>query len=134
MSKSELPERASLKYLKKLAKDRLQELRRSDPESKLAAALLAVARDHGFPSWRALKNEVERRQTQDIAQFFDACQTGEVQKVKDFLDSNPGLVRAENPQTKNTSIHARESPSRGGCLCVKPIVRIQVNARPARQG
>ena len=36
MSNSKLPERASLEYLKKLAKDRLQELRRADPRAKLA--------------------------------------------------------------------------------------------------
>ena len=58
-----LPDRASLEYLKKLAKDRLQELRRSDPRAKLATALLAVAREHGFSSWRALKAEIERRQS-----------------------------------------------------------------------
>src|ERR1700732_4155954 len=60
MSNSQLPERASLEYLKKLAKDRLQDLRRADPQAKLATALLAVARDHGFSSWRALKAEVEQ--------------------------------------------------------------------------
>ena len=43
--------------LKKLAKDRLQQMRQADPQTKLAAALLAVARDHGFSSWRALKAE-----------------------------------------------------------------------------
>ena len=47
MSNFKLPPRASLEYLKKLAKDRLQQLRRVDPETKLATALLAVARDHG---------------------------------------------------------------------------------------
>ena len=51
MSNSKLPERASLEYLKKLAKERLQELRRGDPRAKLAAALLDVAREHGFSSW-----------------------------------------------------------------------------------
>lgn len=50
MSGSKLPERASLEYLKTLAKDRLQELRRSDPSAKLATALLAVAREYGFSS------------------------------------------------------------------------------------
>ncbi len=38
----ELPERASLEFLKKLAKERLRELRRRDPEARLAAAQLAV--------------------------------------------------------------------------------------------
>jgi hypothetical protein len=73
MSNSELPERASLEYLRKLAKDRLHELRRLDPDTKLAAALLSVARDHGFSSWRALKSELERRHAERAALFFDAC-------------------------------------------------------------
>jgi len=72
MSNSKLPECASLEYLKKLAKDRLQELRRADPQAKLATALLAVARDHGFSSWRALKAEIEQRQTRNTPPFFDA--------------------------------------------------------------
>jgi hypothetical protein len=37
MRGSKLPDRASLEYLKKLAKDRLQELRRADPRAKLAS-------------------------------------------------------------------------------------------------
>ncbi len=64
MSASKLPERPSLAYLRKLAKDRLAQLRQSDPDAKLASALLQVARDHGFPSWRALKADLEQRQTQ----------------------------------------------------------------------
>ena len=63
MSASKLPERPSLAFLRKLAKDRLEKLRQSDPQAKLAAALLDVAREHGFPSWRALKAELEQRQT-----------------------------------------------------------------------
>ena len=60
MSNPKLPGRASLEYLKKVAKDRLRELRRADPQAKLAMALLAVARDYGFSSWRDLKGEIER--------------------------------------------------------------------------
>jgi len=37
MSSSRFPERPSLEYLKKLAKDRLRELRLNDPQAKLAA-------------------------------------------------------------------------------------------------
>ena len=61
MPSSGLPEHPSLEYLKKLAKERLEELRRADPAARLAAAQLAVAREHGFQSWRALKAEVDRR-------------------------------------------------------------------------
>ena len=53
-----LPERPSLEYLKKLAKDRLPALRRADPTARLADAQLAVAREHGFPSWRALRTRL----------------------------------------------------------------------------
>ena len=63
MPGSDLPDRASLEYLKKLAKERLLEMRRTDPRARLAAAQRAVARDHGFPSWQALKAEVDRRRS-----------------------------------------------------------------------
>ena len=53
-SDARLPERASLEFLKRLAKDHLAELRRDDPRAKLAAAQLAVARRYAFSSWRAL--------------------------------------------------------------------------------
>jgi hypothetical protein len=59
MPDPKLPERPSLEYLKKLAKQRLQELRRADPDAKLAAALLGVAREYGFTSWRALKAQID---------------------------------------------------------------------------
>jgi hypothetical protein len=44
---------------RKAAKDRLRTLRPSQPAAKLADAQLAVAREHGFPSWRALKAHVD---------------------------------------------------------------------------
>jgi ATP-dependent Clp protease ATP-binding subunit ClpC len=55
---SDLPSRPSLEYLKKLAKERLRELRRRNPSAKLADAQHAVARDHGFQSWSQLKEVV----------------------------------------------------------------------------
>lgn len=64
---SKLPEHPSLEYLKKLAKNRLHELRRTDPEAKLAAAQLDVAREHGFTSWRALKAQIDSRRAKAIA-------------------------------------------------------------------
>lgn len=67
MPKSNLPEQPSLEYLKKLAKNRLQELRRTDPAPKLATALLSVAREYGFPSWRALKAQIDARRAKRIA-------------------------------------------------------------------
>lgn len=94
MSASKLPDHPSLEYLRKLAKDRLRELRRTTPDAKLAEALLAVARDHGFPSWRALKAEVDRRQSQPIAELFDACRRGDVDRMRALLAADAGLARA----------------------------------------
>ena len=57
-----LPDRASLDYLKKLAKERLLLLRATESRRRrLADAQLAIAREYGFPSWRALKAEIDRR-------------------------------------------------------------------------
>ena len=67
MPKSKLPEYPSLEYLKKLAKQRLLELRRTDPHAKLAVALLDVAREYGFTSWRALKAQIDGHRARKIA-------------------------------------------------------------------
>jgi ankyrin repeat protein len=109
MSNSKLPSRASLEYLKKLSKDRLRELRRAEPQARLAAAQLAVAREYGFPSWRALKAEVEFRQVQSVATFFDACARGDVEALRSLLAHDPGLVRAGNPAGRHagwTGLHS----------------------------
>jgi ankyrin repeat protein/uncharacterized glyoxalase superfamily protein PhnB len=109
MSNSKLPERASLEYLKKLAKDRLRDLRRADPRAKLATALLTVAQDHGFPSWRALKAELDQRRHKEVARFFEACATGDVTVLGGFLSNDPHLARATSPDAAHqgwTGLHA----------------------------
>ena len=54
-----LPERPSLEHLKKQARRRLRELQQASPTCKLADVHLQIARDHGFPSWRAMKVFIE---------------------------------------------------------------------------
>ncbi len=54
-----LPPRPSLDWLRKTAKDHLRELRSTHPETTLAEAQRDVAREYGFPSWRALKAQVD---------------------------------------------------------------------------
>ena len=107
MSNAQFPERASLEYLKKLAKDRLRELRLTDPQAKLTAAQLAVARDHGFSSWRALKAEVERRQAGNTAPFFEACANGDLEALRGLLADDSSLARSPNPAASGwTGLHA----------------------------
>ena len=52
---SALPEHPNLDHLKKQARRRLRELNQAAPGAKLADVQHQIARDHGFPSWRALK-------------------------------------------------------------------------------
>jgi ankyrin repeat protein len=54
-----LPANPNLDWLKKTAKQRLVQLRTSQPDAKLHQAQLAVAHDYGFKSWRALKSHVD---------------------------------------------------------------------------
>jgi ankyrin repeat protein len=104
MSSSQLPDRASLDYLKKLAKERLRELRRTTPTARLAAAQLAVARDYGFPSWRALRAEVERRRASAMDAFLEACAAGDLDALRDQLRRDPGLIR-ERDRNGATGLH-----------------------------
>jgi ankyrin repeat protein/catechol 2,3-dioxygenase-like lactoylglutathione lyase family enzyme len=134
MSKSQLPQRASLEYLKKLAKDRLRELRKSDLRTKLATAQLAVARDHGFSSWRALKAEVEWRHENNAAPFFEACAKGDGEMLRDMLRNDPALVRATIPDSPYhgwTALH--EAAKRGHADAVRLLLEYGAdpNAREA---
>lgn len=56
---SSLPDAPNLEWLRKQAKHRLAELRQAAADAKLADAQLDVARQYGFPSWRALKAHVD---------------------------------------------------------------------------
>jgi ankyrin repeat protein/catechol 2,3-dioxygenase-like lactoylglutathione lyase family enzyme len=104
MSKAQLPDRASLEYLRKRAKERLLDLRHRDPRAKLAEAQLAIARDYGFPSWRALKAELDRRRAPTLASFFAACRAADVAMLRDLLASEPSLVRERTPEG-STGLH-----------------------------
>jgi ankyrin repeat protein len=97
MANAKLPDRASLEYLKKLAKERLRQLRSVDPQTRLATAQLAIAREHGFSSWRALKAELDRRRADSVTRFFAGCASGDVDALGALLTDEPSLVRAENP-------------------------------------
>jgi ankyrin repeat protein len=116
MSNSKLPERASLEYLKKLAKDRLQALRRDDPRARLATVLRAVAQDHGFSSWRALKAELDQRQTRHVALFFEACAKGYGEVLRGFLVEDPSLARVSNPEAHHKGWTGLHSAAKGGHL------------------
>jgi ankyrin repeat protein/uncharacterized glyoxalase superfamily protein PhnB len=132
MSNSKLPERASLEYLKKLAKERLAELRLQDSQAKLADALFGVARDHGFASWRALKIAVEQQTNDFAASFFLACDRGDAAAVRDLLAYDPGLIKAEDKRASHagwTALHLASKTGRADLV----RVLLQHGADPNRR-
>ncbi len=78
-----LPANPNLDWLKKTAKQRLVQLRTSQPDAKLHQAQLAVAHDYGFKSWRALKSHVDRISPtyRDRDRVFEAARAGDVEAV-----------------------------------------------------
>jgi ankyrin repeat protein len=98
-----LPARPNLVWLRKTAKQHLQELRKTNPGAKLARAQLALARQYGFRSWRAMKAEVDRLQElgsssdQAIKALLHAVGTGQIDTVRATLAAAPELVNAVGP-------------------------------------
>ena len=74
-----LPARPNLEHLRNEAKQRLKALRQDDPQAKLASAQLAVARDYGFASWRALKAHVDTSVRQRV---FAAARAGDIEAIR----------------------------------------------------
>jgi hypothetical protein len=105
MSASTLPPRASLEFLRKLAKDRLADLRKANPRTQLAAALLAVAQEHGFSSWRALKAEIDSRQATAASRLFEAIAKRDAEAVRRLLREEPSLIRARHSRHDASALH-----------------------------
>lgn len=84
-----LPAQPNIDWLKKTAKQRLAALRTSNPTAKLHEAQLAVAHDHGFKSWRALKQHVDTIAAirHDRQRVFEAARAGDVEAVRRAFNS-----------------------------------------------
>jgi ankyrin repeat protein len=100
-----LPARPSLEWLRKTAKARLSQLRATEPDAKLADAQRALAREHGFPSWRKLKAHVEASagrldrfpDDQAVGRFLRLVGMGQIDEVRATLATAPELVNAVGP-------------------------------------
>ena len=79
-----LPANPNLDWLKKAARKRLVRLRADEPDARLHQAQFAVARDYGFPSWRALKLHVDRTSPAfgDRDRVFAAARIGDLEAVR----------------------------------------------------
>jgi ankyrin repeat protein len=99
-----LPDNPDIRWLRKQAKRRLEELRKEDPQAQLARAQFELAQQYGFASWRALKAHVEAL-TLD-GQLFDAARTGDAARLAALLDEHPARLHARSKPYGWTLLHA----------------------------
>jgi uncharacterized protein YbbK (DUF523 family) len=88
-----IPARPSLEWLRKAAKDRLTELRRDAPQTRLHQAQRETAGEFGFASWRAMKAHVDRLSARRV---FAADGAPVHLPRLDLIDSWP-VFTPENP-------------------------------------
>jgi cytohesin len=107
-----LPARPHLDWYRKAAKKKLASLREHDPNAQLADAQLAVAREHGFPSWRQLKARIDEIR-RDLPGLLDAIRDGNLAEAKRLLTACPELARIadENGQTALHVAAERNDPA-----------------------
>jgi ankyrin repeat protein len=115
MTKADVfPDRPSLEYLRKLAKQQVAALRRQGKTASLAEAHLALARKYGFPSWRKLKAHVEEVEQwaasehaaapDAVLSTFDkamnAITNRDTSALEQLLSAEPGLVNQTGPHPR----------------------------------
>ena len=122
-----LPDAPNLEWLRKQAKQRLTLLRERDPSSRLADAQLALAREYGFPSWRALKAHVDLL-TLD-GQLFDAAERGDAATLGTLLDAHPEKVRVTKPPYAWSLLHVAAHQGRGAVVELLLRRGLDVNTR-----
>ena len=94
----------NLEWLRKQAKRHLEELRKTNPDAKLADAQLAIARENGFSNWRALKAHVDALSVD--GQLFDAACHGDLETLTALLDQHPDKLQVRDDPYGFTLLHA----------------------------
>ena len=104
-----LPTKPSLVFLKKQAKDLLEELRAGDPGAAasfanyfpnidrigLTKAQFVLAREYGFESWLALKSHMEILTPPTVEAFIDAALKGELSQAKAWWKDHSEFLRQD---------------------------------------
>ncbi len=94
----------NLEWLRKQAKQHLDELRKTNPDAQLADAQFDIAKQNGFSSWRALKAHIDS-QTVD-GRLFDAAKQGDVATLTALLDRHPDKLLIRDEPYEWTLLHA----------------------------
>lgn len=122
-----LPERPDLDWLKKSAKEHLAELRRRDPQAKLHQAQLAIARDYGFSSWRALKAHVDVQSAD--GQIIAAAMNGDAPALKRLLGEYPAKISLTAGQWGTPLLHLAAQGGHLDCVNLLLDLGFDVNQR-----
>jgi len=125
-----LPDMPDLEWLRKQAKRRLGELRRTRPDARLADAQLDLARSYGFPSWRALKAHVDSL-TLD-GRLFALAREGDVDGLRALLDAHPDRLLAREKPYGWTLLHA--AAQKGRLRVVDLLLSRGIDANVKEQG
>jgi len=100
---SSLPDAPNLDWLRKQAKRMLSELRKTNPDAKLADAQYELAKQHGFSSWRSLKEHIDGL-TVD-GQLFEAAKNDDARALRALLDAHPEKLETRNKPYEHTLLH-----------------------------
>jgi ankyrin repeat protein/catechol 2,3-dioxygenase-like lactoylglutathione lyase family enzyme len=114
-----LPAQPHIDWLKKTAKQQLDELRTRDPAAKLHQAQLAVARDYGFPSWRALKAHVDAQSID--GRIIAAAKDGRADELDALLARHPDKLVITGSQWNRPLLHI--AAGEGHLACVNVLLR-----------
>ena len=126
-SAASLPDAPNLEWLRKQAKRRLTELRKTSPDAKLADAQFDLAKRYGFSSWRALKAHIDSF-TID-GQLFDAAKTGDLNRLVALLDVDPSKLNVKDKPYSWSLLHV--AAHNGRLPVVNELLRrgLDVNTR-----
>ena len=128
--RASLPDDASLEWLRKHAKKRLRELRDTIPDAKLADAQLAVAREYGFPSWRALKAHIDTLSVE--GQLFAAARSGDLTTLRRILDQDPRLRDVRAKPYDHSLLHA--AAQHGHLEIVRHLIGLGIDVNYREKG
>jgi catechol 2,3-dioxygenase-like lactoylglutathione lyase family enzyme len=114
-----LPAHPHIDWLKKTAKQQLDAMRARDPAAKLNQAQLALARDYGFSSWRALKAHVDA--TSLDGQIVAATADGRAGDLDRLLARHPRKIAITGSDWDRPLLHI--AAGKGHLDCVDVLLR-----------